>query len=134
LNLKFKVLLKLLKYEAIMYVMNIRDAEELKTPHGKSIKWLLSKENGVPNFEMRYFEVTKDSKPSEDKHPWEHEVFIVRGEGIVRSGGVEQKVGFGDAIFIPPDELHQFSNFGDEPFGFICIIPKGCEDKMKDKK
>jgi quercetin dioxygenase-like cupin family protein len=116
-----------------MYIINIKDAKELKTPHGKSIKWLLSKEDGVPNFEMRYFEVTKASQPSEDKHPWEHEVFVVRGEGIIKSGGIERKVGTGDAIYIPPDEMHQFSNPGEEPFGFICIIPKGCEDKMKGK-
>ena len=117
-----------------MYITNIKDSKELKTPYGKSIKWLLTKENGAPNFEMRYFEVTKESKPSEDKHPWEHEVFVVRGKGIIRSGGLEKKVGFGDAIFIPANELHQFSNFEEEPFGFICIIPKGYEDKMKDIK
>jgi quercetin dioxygenase-like cupin family protein len=117
-----------------MYIINIKDAKELKTPHGKSIKWLLSKENGVPNFEMRYFEVTRDSAPSEDRHPWEHEVFVVRGEGQIKSGGVERTVRFGDAIYIPPNEMHQFSNFEEEPLGFICIIPKGCEDKMKGKK
>jgi len=93
-----------------MYIINIKDAKELKTPHGKSVRWLLSTEIGVPNFEMRYFEVTEESKPSEDKHPWEHEVFVVRGEGIVKAGGEE------------------------EPFGFICVIPKGCEDHIKEKK
>jgi len=47
----------------------------------------LSKEIGVPNFEMRYFEVTRESKPSEDRHLWEHEIFVVRGEGSIKSGG-----------------------------------------------
>jgi len=117
-----------------MYVINVKDAKELKTPHGKSVRWLLSKEKGTPNFEMRYFEVTKGNKPSEGKHPWEHEVFVVRGEGIIKSGGVEKKIELGDAIFIPPNETHQFLNFKEEPFGFICIIPKGCEDNIKDRE
>ena len=117
-----------------MYIINIKDAIELKTPHGKSIKWLLTKEKGTPNFEMRYFEVTKENKPSEDKHPWEHEVFVVRGEGIIKSEGVEKKVGLGDAILIAPNETHQFLNFREGPFGFICIIPNGYEDHIKDKK
>jgi quercetin dioxygenase-like cupin family protein len=114
-----------------MNVINIKDAKELKTPHGKSVKWLLTKEIGTPNFEMRYFEVKKESEPSEGEHPWEHEVFVIKGEGIVKSGGVERKVKSGDAIFIPPNEPHIFSNVKKEPFGFICIIPKGCEDNIK---
>lgn len=117
-----------------MYIINVKDAKELKTPHGKSIRWLLSKEIGTPNFEMRYFEVTRESEPSEDKHPWEHEVFVVKGEGIVKSGGAEKKSEPGDAIFIPPNEPHRFSNVKEEPFGFICVIPKGCEDNVKDRK
>ena len=34
-----------------MYITNIKNTKELKTPHNKSIKWLLPKEIGVPNFE-----------------------------------------------------------------------------------
>jgi len=117
-----------------MYITNIKNTKELKTPHNKSIRWLLPKEIGVPNFEMRYFEVKKESVPSEEKHPWEHEIFVVRGGGIIKSGGIEKKVKSGDAIFIPPNELHQFSNVKEEPFGFICIIPNGCEDNIKGKK
>ncbi|MCK4419105.1 cupin domain-containing protein [Candidatus Aerophobetes bacterium] len=117
-----------------MYMINIKDAKELKTPHGKSIRWLLSEEIGVPNFEMRYFEINKESEPSEDKHPWEHEVFVVKGQGIVKSGGVEKKVKAEDAILIPANEPHQFSNLKEDPFGFICVIPKGCEDNVKDRK
>ena len=117
-----------------MYVINIKDAKELKTPHGKSIRWLLSKEIGAPNFEMRYFEIPQGAKPSEDKHPWEHEVFVVKGEGIVKAGGEERKVRSGDAIFIPPNEPHMFLNVREKPFGFICVIPKGCEDYVKEKK
>jgi len=117
-----------------MYMINVKDAKELKTPHGKLIRWLLSEEIGAPNFEMRYFEINKESEPSEERHPWEHEVFVVKGEGIVKSGGVEKKVKPGDAIFILPNEQHMFLNAKEEPLSFICIIPKGCENHVKEKK
>ncbi len=116
-----------------MYIINVKDAEELKTPHSKSIRWLLTREIGAPNFEMRYFEITRESEPSEDKHPWEHEVFVVRGEGIVKSGGVERRVKPGDAILIFPNETHEISNLREETLGFVCIIPKGREDHVKGK-
>jgi hypothetical protein len=30
---------------------------------------------------------------------------------------------FGDVIYVPGDQVHQFRNTGDEPFGFFCVIP-----------
>lgn len=117
-----------------MYIINVRNAKELKTPHGKTVKWLLSKEVGAPNFEMRYFEINRESRFSEERHPWEHEVFVVKGEGIIRSGVTEKKVHIGDAILISPNEAHGFLNFREKPFGFICVIPKGYEDNVKNEK
>ncbi|WP_303898629.1 MULTISPECIES: hypothetical protein [Thermoflexus] len=26
-------------------------------------------------------------------------------------------------IYIAPQEIHQFVNIGEEPFGFLCVIP-----------
>lgn len=117
-----------------MYIINVKDAKELKTPHGKLVRWLLSAKTGTPNFEMRYFEVTAESEPSEDKHPWEHEVFVVKGKGNIKSGKIEKRVKPGDAIFIPPNEPHLFLNTRKEPLGFICIIPKGCENNIKGRE
>jgi len=114
-----------------MYIINIKDVRELRTPGGNSVRYLLSKEIGTPNFEMRYFELKKGAKTAQEVHPWEHEVFVIKGKGIVRGGENERKVRPGDAIFIPPNEVHQFWNFKEELFGFICCIPNGCEDDLK---
>ena len=75
-----------------MYVTNIKSTKELKTPSGKSVWWLLPREIGTPNFEMRYFEVKKGVEGKEEKHPFEHEVFVVRGEGVIKSEGREVKL------------------------------------------
>ena len=32
-------------------------------------------------------------------------------------------VATGDAIYIAPNESHQFEAIGDEPLGFLCVIP-----------
>jgi quercetin dioxygenase-like cupin family protein len=26
-------------------------------------------------------------------------------------------------LYIPGDEIHQFYTAGDEPFGFLCVVP-----------
>jgi len=117
--------------EERLYIINVNDAEESRTPHGKLVKWLLSKEIGAPNFEMRYFELDRRSKGKEEAHPFEHEIYVLKGEGVIMSGGVPHRIKPGDAILILPNEPHQFLNLREEPLAFICVIPKGCEDHIK---
>jgi len=115
-----------------MFVTDIQKTERLTTPSGKSVWWLLSREIGTPNFEMRYFEVEKGIEGMEESHPFEHEIFVIKGKGVIKSGQHEVKIQEGDAIYVAPNELHQFFNLGEESLGFICIIPNGCEDHLKE--
>jgi quercetin dioxygenase-like cupin family protein len=105
--------------------------KEIRTPHGKKVRWLISKEMGAPRFEMRHFTITDESQPSEEAHPWEHQVYILSGEGIIKSGDTEIKVEPGDAIYIAPNEPHLVQNLPQQKFTFLCIIPAGCEDRVK---
>jgi quercetin dioxygenase-like cupin family protein len=72
---------------------------------------------------MRLFEIQANGFTPYHKHDWEHEVFIKDGKGTVVSEGKEYQFKTGDAIFIPPDELHQFKNTSDQKLEFLCLIP-----------
>jgi len=117
-----------------MYIANLNELPRTTGPLGKTVVWLLAEENGTPNFEMRYFEVPKGLAGKEESHPFEHEVFVIKGEGVIKSGNTEKKIEAGDAILILPNELHQFYNCKEEPLGFICVIPNGCENQSKPWK
>ncbi|GAI76336.1 unnamed protein product, partial [marine sediment metagenome] len=41
------------------------------------------------------------------------------------------ELGSGNAVFISSNEEHQFVNPNKEPFGFVCVIPKGYEQETK---
>ena len=88
---------------------------------------LIGPEQGAPTFIMRLFTIGEGGFSPCHTHPWEHEVFILSGEGIVKGTDGETPVSAGDFIFVPPNEEHQFLNSGEEPFEFLCIIPKGEE-------
>ncbi len=98
---------------------------------GVSIRYLAVEEFGAPNFEMRYFELQKNGKTSLDQHDYEHEVFILRGSGKLVLDGKEYSLRQNDAILIEPNEQHQFFPEGEEPFGFICIVPNGVSRSKK---
>jgi quercetin dioxygenase-like cupin family protein len=98
---------------------------------GVSIRYLVVEEFGAPNFEMRYFELQKGGKSSLDEHPHEHEVFILKGKGKMLIGDKEYSLRPNDAVLVEPNEKHRFFQEGDEPFGFICVVPNGVSQSKK---
>jgi quercetin dioxygenase-like cupin family protein len=81
-------------------------------------------DNPLP-FHLRYFEIAPGGYSTLEKHGHEHVVFILRGRGTVRLGDSVERLGYGDVVYVPPWEVHQFANLeGDEPLGFLCIVQK----------
>ena len=75
---------------------------------GCHVRWLVGRDDGAPNFSMRQFEVEVSGHTPRHSHPYEHEVFVLEGEGVVLEGDTEHPLRPGDVIFVPPDEVHQF--------------------------
>ena len=90
---------------------------------GCRVRWLIGAADGAPNFAMRQFEVAVGGHTPRHSHPYEHEVFVLDGVGVVTGGDVECPIAAGDVIFMPADEVHQFRNAGDQPFRFLCLVP-----------
>jgi quercetin dioxygenase-like cupin family protein len=88
-----------------------------------NIRWLISKENGAENFAMRLFEIDVGGYTPLHEHDWEHEVFILEGEGFVFDGTKQVPFNAGDAIFVPPDERHQFKQAGTKILRMLCLVP-----------
>lgn len=112
-----------------MYKINLHDIPDKGINRGYrpgvSIRYLVLEEFGAPGFEMRYFELEPGASSSEDLHPYEHEVFVVRGRGALLLEGRRYALRPHDAVLIEPDERHQLLQEGDEPLGFLCIVPNG---------
>jgi len=90
---------------------------------GATGKVLIGPADNAPNFRMRYFRVEPGGNTSLDHHPHEHGVFILHGQASVLLGDQEVTVGPRDVVFVPGDQVHQFRALGEEPLGFLCVIP-----------
>lgn len=87
------------------------------------VRWLISKKDGAENFAMRLFEIKPGGYSPLHQHNWEHEIFILHGEGVVHSKTNEENFKEGDVFFIKPFEWHHFKNTGKKILKFICLIP-----------
>ena len=111
-----------------MKIRNYNEVEALEIMEGVKKRVVIGPDEGAPNFIMRIFDVeTGFSTPCHD-HRWEHEIFIINGEGTARDGdGVETPFREGDTIFIPPNERHCVINTGKATLHFMCLIPTGVD-------
>ena len=90
---------------------------------GCRVRWLVGKPEGAPNFAMRQFEVAPGGYTPKHSHPYEHEVFVLEGNGVVLEDRVEHRLQAGDVIFVAPGDIHQFRNTGRTPLKFLCLVP-----------
>ena len=96
---------------------------------GCKVRWLVGTADGAPNFSMRQFEVEQDGFTPRHSHPYEHEVFVLEGQGVIFEGDQQHPISAGDVIYVAPDEIHQFKNQGTGPLKFLCLIPNSAMDK-----
>jgi len=95
------------------------------------IRWLISQKDNAPNFALRLFEVGVGGHTPYHSHDFEHEVFVLEGEGIFVVEGEDKPFKAWDVIYVDPNIEHQFKNTGTQILKFLCIIP---HDKPKVKK
>ncbi|MCS7115708.1 MAG: cupin domain-containing protein [Nitrososphaerota archaeon] len=109
-----------------MKIMHYSEVKAESVEEGASklkVRWLITKDVGAENFAMRLFELEPGGYSPLHSHPWEHEVFILEGEGVVLGDYGQREFKPGDAIFIPPNEKHQFRNNGGKTLKFLCMVP-----------
>ena len=89
---------------------------------GVSKQVLISAEE-APHFALRCFTIQPGGKMPLHTNTVEHEQYVLRGRARVRIAGEIFEVSAGDVLFIPADVPHDYTNIGNEPFVFLCLVP-----------
>ena len=109
------------------YHKNIKDIKESKVESDNSkgvhILTLIAEDQGAKNFFMRILRIEKEGFSPYHKHGWEHENYILNGEGYLKTENGNIKVKKGDVIYIPANELHSYINTGNNDLEVMCLIP-----------
>jgi quercetin dioxygenase-like cupin family protein len=96
-----------------MKVKSYKDVKAEKMAEGVGIRWVISEKDGAENFYMRMIEVESGAQgPPFHDHPYEHEIYILDGQGTLVGEEGEKPFKSGDVIFIPSNEKHQLKPNG----------------------
>jgi quercetin dioxygenase-like cupin family protein len=98
--------------------------QDVPEPANKvKVRWLINEKQNAPNFAMRRFEIAPGGNTPYHTHDWEHEVYILSGNAIIKNKDGETNLKLGDVILVEPNEEHNFVNNGEDNFVFLCMIP-----------
>jgi len=111
-----------------MLVRSHKQVAPLSYGEGIQKRVLIGPKQGALNFVLRLFELSPGKASSYHRHDWEHEVFVLSGEGVVTSEAGTTPLRANDAIYVAPNEMHSFANAGQDNFRFICVVPLRGED------
>ena len=98
-------------------------AMQMEGVKGVTMRLMVGRSDGAPNFSMRHFTVDPGGHTPHHSHNYEHEVYVLGGDGRVEHDGEFRDVTAGDVMFIEPNRVHQFVNTGKQPFKFLCLVP-----------
>ncbi|MDD2716323.1 MAG: cupin domain-containing protein [Candidatus Wallbacteria bacterium] len=95
---------------------------EVEGASNVKIRWLVDQKKGAPNFAMRLFEIGAKGHTPFHAHPWEHEIYVLEGSGVMRIEDAEYPLSKGSVALVPEDKKHQFASAG-KAMKMICVIP-----------
>jgi quercetin dioxygenase-like cupin family protein len=107
-----------------MSVKHLKDVEMTGVKDGMGVtrRVLISKEEG-PNFAMRCFTIQPGGSMPNHTNRVEHEQFVLGGHAKIGIGDEVFEVRKGDIVYIPAEIPHWYTNIGEDPFEFLCIVP-----------
>jgi quercetin dioxygenase-like cupin family protein len=93
------------------------------------VRQLIGPVDGAPTFAMRQFEIEPGGHTPRHFHDYEHEVYVLEGEGELRAADTSHPLRSGDVVLVKPDEIHQFRNTGTGLLKMLCLIPNSATGK-----
>ena len=108
-----------------MLIKQTSDVPLESVQDGIGLRWLIAEADGAPNFAMRVVEIQPGITFEPHQHAYEHEIYVLEGHGMLlnAAGEIAATMKPGNALLVPPDEVHGYRNPGDTTLKFICVIP-----------
>jgi mannose-6-phosphate isomerase-like protein (cupin superfamily) len=113
-----------------MDIRNINNVPAFTTKDGSEIRELLADRNScIRRQSLAEARLPSGASTTPHHHPGTEEIYyILVGTALMTIGDEQRAVGPGDAIAIPPGQVHTIANNGAETLVFLCCCAPGYQD------
>lgn len=102
---------------------------EMEGAANTKVRQLIGQNVEAANFAMRMFEIDPGGHTPRHQHDYEHEIYVLEGEGVVFEGDTQHVLKQGDVVYVHPNDVHQFRNTGSSAMKMLCLIPNSATGK-----
>lgn len=102
---------------------------EMEGASQTKVRQLLGSNVEAANFAMRMFEIDPGGHTPRHQHDYEHEIYVLEGNGVVVEGEQQHSLKAGDVVYVHPNDIHQFRNTGSDTMKMLCLIPNSATGK-----
>ena len=88
---------------------------------GVKLQNLIGERQGSERVAMRLYTVQKGGHTNIDQHEYEHQMYVLKGHGILKCKNKDLPLSPGDAVLVPANIQHQFINQDEAPFIYLLI-------------
>jgi mannose-6-phosphate isomerase-like protein (cupin superfamily) len=112
-----------------MDIHNVNRVPAFTTADGSEIRELLAHRNSaIRNQSLAEARLKPGQSTTPHYHPRTEEIYyLLGGQARMQIGDDVRHVGPGDAIAIPPGQIHQITNTGNVELVFLCCCAPGYE-------
>jgi mannose-6-phosphate isomerase-like protein (cupin superfamily) len=113
-----------------MDIRNIDEVPSFTTKDGSEIRELLAHRNSAIRLQsLAEARLPPGHATTPHRHVRTEEIYyILEGHGLMQIGSQQRSVQPGDAIAIPPAQIHQITNTGTATLKFLCCCAPPYED------
>lgn len=112
-----------------MDIRNLHDVPAFTTKDGSEIRELLAHRNScIRQQSLAEARLPPGASTTPHVHQRTEEIYyVLHGSARMRIGEETRSIGPGDAVAIPPGQIHQVTNTGPEPLTFLCCCAPAYE-------
>lgn len=107
-----------------MLIKELRKCKEVTAGDNTTLKELLNplKENIAIRYSLAYAKLKPGETSQEHRLKSSEVYYILEGKGEMYIDNEKEKVGAGQAIYIPPNSVQRIKNTGMKDLAFLCIV------------
>ncbi len=102
------------------WIAHVEETPAKQEMAGVRKRVLIGAEHGAQKFYLRHYELEPETTTPLDQHVYEHELFVLSGEGKYICDGHETPIHANDAIWIQSQQVHQIANTGPVTMRLLC--------------
>jgi quercetin dioxygenase-like cupin family protein len=102
-------------------VVRYADRPSLPASGDREFRYLVTEEAGCRDL-TQFFGVIAPGRAPEHSHVYDEVIYVLEGEGVLHTDGLDEPVGPGSCIHLPPLLVHSLENSGDSPMRIVAVF------------